>query len=167
MTTRLISAGLAGLALLLAAAAAPDKPTAPAKEPLQLSLVCDRTEYMHGEPGVRYLIAPTGTMKPALTVKNTSAAPVTLTFPSTQQVDFVIRDAKGAEVARWSKDRMFGMMLQEITLKPGEERTFSEQVKLGDVARPLPNGSYTVEGFLTAKPALTATASFRIIPTPP
>jgi hypothetical protein len=139
----------------------------PVVEPIQVTLSCDRTDYMHGEPGVRYLIAPTGAMRTSLAVKNTGAVSVTLEFPSAQQFDFVIRDAKGAEVKRWSEDRMFAQLRQEMTLKPGEQRTFGETVSLGGVGRPLPVGGYTLEGILTTRPPRTATASFRIVPTLP
>ena len=145
------------------------RPAAPksAPSPLQLTVVCDKAEYMHGEPGLRYFVAPTGTMQPTLLIKNTSAQPVTLQFSTAQQYDFIIRDAQGAVVKRWSEGRAFADAAQTLTLKAGEEKSFGERLSLGAVAKPLPVGKYTLEAVLAVKPPLTATASFRIIPTPP
>jgi hypothetical protein len=51
-----------------------------------------------------------------LSVANGGDAPVTLTFATSQRYDFVVVDESGAEVWRWSADRMFGQALSEVAL---------------------------------------------------
>lgn len=58
-----------------------------------------------------------------LQVTNASDAPVELEFPSGQSFDFVVARG-GAELWRWSADRMFTQAIRNETLAPGETRTY-------------------------------------------
>ena len=137
----------------------------PPAGPIQVTVKCDKKEYMHGEPGVVYIMAPTGRLKATLTAKNTSDKEQTLEFGG-QKYDFVIRDAKGNEVMRWSNGKAFIMILESVSLAAGKELSYSEQIPLGGVGKPLPEGSYTLEAVLTCDPTISTTIPFKIIPTP-
>jgi Intracellular proteinase inhibitor len=80
-------------------------------------------------------------------VANRGGEPRSLTFPSGQQGDVVLA-AGGAERYRWSRDKMFVMMLSERELAAGEEWGFA----LDDVLDAAP-GAYALEATVTARPA--------------
>lgn len=135
--------------------------------PIQVTVKLDRAEYIHGKPGVTYVMAPTGRLTATLTVKNVSPAEQKLTFSSGQKYDFVIRDARGGEIKRWSGDMMFTQALEDLTMAAGQEHTYKEVMNLGKPGKPLPLGGYTLEGILTCSTPLTsAPVPFKIIPTP-
>ena len=101
----------------------------------------------------------------ALTIRNTSDLPLTLTFPSGQQFDFEIRNERGEAVYRWSDGKFFTLALTQMDLSPGEQ-TFSAEIPLsneaGDVFSP---GEYTIEGWLTTigAAAYRASVGFEIL----
>lgn len=135
--------------------------------PIEITVTLDQAEYMHGQPGVNYVMAPTGKLTATLTVKNVSPAEQKLTFSSGQKYDFVIRDARGGEIKRWSGDMMFTQALEDLTMAAGQEHTYKEVMNLGKPGKPLPLGGYTLEGILTCSTPLTsAPVPFKIIPTP-
>jgi hypothetical protein len=75
---------------------------------------------------------------------NPTSSPVTLEFSTAQRYDFVVTDANGREVWRWSADRMFAQALGREVLAAGATRQYRE-VWVG--ARP---GRYTALGRVTA-----------------
>jgi len=62
----------------------------------------------------------------SLHVTNNDRKRVELQFPSGQTHDFVVLDASGAEVWRWSSGRLFTQALQNRVLEPHESTAFSE-----------------------------------------
>lgn len=54
-----------------------------------------------------------------LTVANGGREPVVLTYGTSQRYDFAVRDAAGAEVWRWSADRMFAQSVTEEAVPAG------------------------------------------------
>ena len=60
-----------------------------------------------------------------VTLKNASRSAINITFPTSQQYDFVLYDKKKIEIYRWSKKMVFSSKASEITLKPDEEKVFS------------------------------------------
>jgi hypothetical protein len=83
-----------------------------------------------------------------MTLRNT-AQPVTLTFPTGQTFDFVIRNEKGETVYRWSDGQAFPQIVRTEVFGPGE-KNFLLQVRLnGPDKNPLPQGHYVAEGWLT------------------
>ena len=79
------------------------------------------------------------------TVVNGGDTPVELTFRDACKVDYAVyegEDAGGAEVWRYSDDRMFAQALTAADLQPGEEASFEE-------TWPDPEpGAYTAEATL-------------------
>jgi hypothetical protein len=105
-----------------------------------------------GDLEVRLAVAPDapragGPVEWRFAVANRGGAPHRLTFRSGQQGDVVL-SAGGAERYRWSRDKMFVMMLSERELAAGEEWGFA----LDDVLDVEP-GRYALEATVTALPA--------------
>lgn len=62
----------------------------------------------------------------ALHVTNTADQPLEVRFSSGQTHDFAILNSGGAEVWRWSADRMFTQALQTRTVAAGQTVTYEE-----------------------------------------
>ena len=70
--------------------------------------------------------------------------PITLYYRTTQRYDIVIIDSEGNEVWRWSKDKEFGQVLEQVSLEANEWLTFDELWDQRDSAgQPVPPGNYT------------------------
>lgn len=78
-------------------------------------------------------------------VTNTAAAPLELTFPTSQRHDFVVEDLEGRTLWRWSDDRAFLQAVTHATLEPGETWTMESTWEPGAVA-----GELVATGRLTA-----------------
>lgn len=83
-------------------------------EALEVTLTLDRSAYEPGMP-----IAFT------IRVRNLSTQPVTLTFPTSQRFDVVIR--RDVAVSRWSQDKAFLQVQGSETWAPGQEVVYSDQ----------------------------------------
>ncbi len=127
--------------------------------PLRLELAVNKPVYVVGEP-----------VEVRLTLRNAGEAPVRVQFGSAQRFDVIVR-RRGALVWRWSYDKAFVQVIQEVTLSPGQTLAFNAawgQVDLqGRRAEP---GEYEIVGvFLGRSPDLpgaleTPALSFRIAP---
>ncbi|WP_010283420.1 BsuPI-related putative proteinase inhibitor [Bacillus timonensis] len=86
-----------------------------------------------------------------ISLKNTSEDTVKVTIPSGQKYEIVVTDANGKEVYRYSIDKMFIQSIEEIELKPGEEKVWEEpwEYTSNDGSR-LAAGEYKAIVFLTA-----------------
>ena len=105
-----------------------------------LSLQADRTIYRVGQRVVL-----------TLTVTNTGERPLRLMFPSAQVYDFVVRQ-DGREVWRWSRDKMFAMVLTEVLLLPGTSQSYSQPWDQVDTdGKPVLPGAYEVVGLLAGR----------------
>jgi len=72
-----------------------------------ISMSTDKMSYSVNEP-----------IKMTLKIFNYNEENVVFHFNTSQRYDFIIEDEEGNEVWRWSKDRMFAMVLGEETLGP-------------------------------------------------
>lgn len=61
-----------------------------------------------------------------LDVRNNTSRMVELRFPNGMTHEFIVQDASGKEVWRWSKSRMFTQGLQNKLVKAKEVATFRE-----------------------------------------
>ena len=59
------------------------------------------------------------TVEFTLVLGNPSASPLNLVFMSGQQHDFVVRDAQGRNLWRWSADKAFTRAVRKVTWPPG------------------------------------------------
>ena len=87
-----------------------------------------------------------------LTVTNKGNKPLELIFSSSQRYDFVV-EKEGKEIWRWSKDKLFAMMLGELTLQPDQSLVYQEIWAQEDNAGNLvPPGRCEIIGILKTAP---------------
>ena len=80
-----------------------------------------------------------------LTITIAASEPITLYYRTTQRYEIVISDAEGKEVWRWSKDKAFGEVLEQVSLQADETLGFDESWDQRDNdGQPVPAGNYTV-----------------------
>ena len=93
---------------------------------------------------------PTGeTITFVVTFRNRAATPRTLTLPTSQTLDCLVYAADHKEVWRHSSGRMFAQVITELTLKPGESRTFTATWNQADSkGKPVPPGEYEAVGLV-------------------
>lgn len=102
---------------------------------LSLSLTTSKSIYTTGEP-----------VKVTLTVTNITRHPVTLSFVSSKQYDFIIKQGDN-EIWRWSDGKMFAMALTSLTFGPQESRNFQVTWDQTDHAgHKIPSGFYEAVG---------------------
>ena len=101
-----------------------------------IAVMTDKMSYAVGEP-----------IKMTLKVFNYTKEDITFHFNTVQRYDFIIEDEKGNDIWRWSKDRMFAMVLGEEILGP----TNSEVIYTGGYTDKLSPGYYKVTGFFVAR----------------
>ncbi|PKM81149.1 MAG: hypothetical protein CVU89_10215 [Firmicutes bacterium HGW-Firmicutes-14] len=82
---------------------------------LYITLATEKEIYFPGEP-VRMYLAKT----------NFSLLPVTLRYPTTQRYDFSIT-GPGGEIWRWSADRLFNPVIEQVILGPGQHRLYAAE----------------------------------------
>jgi hypothetical protein len=97
------------------------------------------------------VINPWPTAQARLVVRNGTQFPVEFTFPTSQRFDFIVRDARGQEVLRWSDGRVFLQVVGRDTLA-NESRSYSADILLKSrEGKPLPAGFYALVGYLTTQ----------------
>ena len=101
-----------------------------------ISMTTDKIKYSIGEPII-------------MTVKifNYTKEDIAFHFNTSQRYDFIIEDEEGNEVWRWSKDRMFAMVLGEETLGP----TTPEIIYTLKYQGKLSSGYYKITGVFVAR----------------
>lgn len=103
----------------------------------ELVLDGNRRAFVQGEP-----IAMT------LGITNCGDEPVTRQYSSSQVYDFLVRDARGQEIWRWSHDWLFLAVITEQTFQPGETVIYAEAWNQDDNAgEQVPPGMYEVLGY--------------------
>ena len=84
-----------------------------------------------------------------LTLRVVQSGPLSLTFPTSQEFDVVVRNAAGAVVYRWSDRQAFAQSFHTLSVGPGE-KNYAVQFQLMDAqGNAFPEGSYTLEASLT------------------
>ncbi len=109
---------------------------------VSFALSLDGTVYTHEVSG------RPAQLSARLTLRNTSADPIELTFPSGQRFDLTLRNEKGEIVYRWSDGKAFTLALGSLEVGPGE-KNFVVVIQLASGGRNLPPGRYVAEGWLT------------------
>jgi hypothetical protein len=101
-----------------------------------ISMSTGKMNYSVGEPIVM-----------TLKVFNYTEEEMIFHFNTSQRYDFIIEDEEGEEIWRWSKDKMFAMVLGEEALGPhNPEVNYSAECK-----SKLSPGYYKVTGILVAQ----------------
>jgi hypothetical protein len=104
---------------------------------------------------------------------NTTCVPVRYNFTSSQRFDFEIRNARGELVWRWSDGLAFMPVMDTVTLCACCTNAadaacrmcivgYAEFVPLDPTGMVLPEGLYTLKGWLTADKTMEATITFEI-----
>ncbi|MBU4349638.1 hypothetical protein KJ599_04890 [bacterium] len=101
-----------------------------------VSISTDKISYSINEP-----------VKMTLKIFNYTEEDIVFHFNTSQRYDFIIEDEEGNEIWRWSKDRMFAMMLGEETLGP----TNTEVIYTAEYNDRLSTGYYKVTGIFVAQ----------------
>lgn len=101
-----------------------------------ISMITDKMNYSVGEPIIM-----------TLEVFNYTEEDIDFHFNTSQRYDFIIEDEEGEEIWRWSKDKMFAMVLGEEVLGPhNPEVNYSAECK-----SKLSLGYYKVTGIFVAQ----------------
>jgi len=107
-------------------------PPFPFEGPIGIDLTTYGTFHNQGEP-VR------------LTIAVAVSEPITLYYRTTQRYDIVVADEAGNEVWRWSKDKAFGEVVEQVRLETNGVLTFDESWDQRDNnGKPVAPGNYTV-----------------------
>ena len=101
-----------------------------------ISITTDKMSYSVGEP-----------IMMTLKILNYTKEDIVFHFNTSQRYDFIIEDEEGSEIWRWSKERMFAMVLGEETLGP----TNPEIIYTVEYKGKFSSGYYKVTGILIAK----------------
>lgn len=94
-------------------------------------------------------------------VRNNTGKMLRLTFPTTQRIEILTRDASGNVVDKWSDDRAFKPQDGIVIINPKERIEYIESVPTRDMKV---SESYTIQADVVGYPDYTATQT--IIPTP-
>ena len=122
-----------------------------AEPELSIELVLDEADYPASQPI---------TLTAKLTIRNWSADPVVLAFPSSQQYDLEIHNDQGDVVYSWSKGQAFSQSTTELQIQ--YEKEFSITAPAGS----LPPGKYVAQAWLTVEGpprAYSASARFHVM----
>ena len=101
-----------------------------------ISVMTNKMIYSVGEP-----------ITMTLKIFNYTEEDIFFHFNTSQRYDFIIEDEKGNEIWRWSKERMFTMVLGEETLGP----TNTKIIYTAEYRDKLSPGYYKIKGILVAK----------------
>lgn len=96
-----------------------------------------------------------------LIVSNKRNKVIKFIFPSAQKYDFVVKRNE-KEVWRWSKDKMFAMVLTEFMLEPRQSVIYQEKWEPQEFKDGKVNafGVYEIVGILKIKPEIISPSVF-------
>jgi len=96
-------------------------------------------------------------VKMTITAQNVGKRSIVLPLPSTQKVDFIVRDSSGNIVWRWSQSRAFLALLQSMIFARREMKKFTEVWNMKDnYGMRVKPGTYYVEGYIATNPQYPA-----------
>lgn len=96
-----------------------------------------------------------------LSLRNTRGKPVKLVFPSGQDYDVQIRDARNQVIYTWSASRSFIQLVREVEING--EKNWLVRLEPGADGLNLPPGTYTLTGILaTSSGRIEATVPFSV-----
>lgn len=70
-------------------------------------------------------------------------------FPSSQRFNYVLKNSEGDMVYNYSADKMFALVVEEVTIQPGESLQY--EIDLKEALPYIEAGTYTIEGWITAE----------------
>ena len=90
-------------------------------------------------------------LRARMTIRNSTEAPLTLNFLSSQRFDLVIRNTNREIVYSWSADKLFAQVLGTIDLNPGRQSFAAAAPLAAGENQPLPPGTYIADAWLTTE----------------
>ena len=93
-----------------------------------------------------FVVNATSGVEFKLNVRNNTSKMVELRFPNGMTHDFIVQDASGKEVWRWSKSRIFTQGMQNKLVKSKDVAEFSEDWDARNV-----HGKFTAIAMLTSE----------------
>lgn len=93
-------------------------------------------------PGASFSLQDRREISATMIVTNQSKQLTQLVFPTEQRFDFVIKDASGSVLERWSDDRVFEKEEGVLMINPGENVQFSGTLSTREMQ---PGQAYTLE----------------------
>lgn len=137
------------------------------------ALRLDRTTYSSRPNTIRCITTPcpgnevTAVAKASFTVTNGTSSPQTWSFRSGCQLEVELVASSGLVVKRLSDDRACTMALTQVTLAPGENRSFTADLPLADRDGLQLDGTFTVRARLipsggAAAPSATSSLTVRV-----
>ncbi len=104
-----------------------------------------------------YSASDSATLNARLSIRNSTAEPEVLTFPSGQLYDLEIRDEQGNVVYQWSRGKLFPQVITTLQLQ------FEKDYPIAAPLAGLPPGKYIVQAWLAVQgPPRAYSASSRI-----
>ncbi len=124
-----------------------EKPGNPLEtSPYHIEITIDKNTYSLGEK-----------IKMSIKVTNTSSEAVSSYYSSSQKFDFFVSDKDGAEVWRWSQNKMFLMEVIPFQLKTNEKLKFNYIWDQKDTSgKNVPEGEYYVTGTFMVSPKVNS-----------
>ena len=95
-------------------------------------------------------------LKVTLQLANKGKKLVQLTFPTTQRIEVLVRNAEGKMVEQWSEDQSFSDEPTLVAINPNERLEYSVSVSTRDMS---PGQGYSIEAFFPNYDQLTASKS--------
>jgi hypothetical protein len=100
-------------------------------------------------PGNTFLLSERREISATLSVKNPGRKLIALDFDTDQRFDFVIKDASGKELERWSNDRNFAQQQGVVMVNPEEKITYTATLSTRDMEA---GQTYYLEGSIAGNP---------------
>ncbi|UPM53455.1 BsuPI-related putative proteinase inhibitor [Gottfriedia acidiceleris] len=89
-----------------------------------------------------------GLVKTKYSLRNENKISANFTFPSSQTVDFTIKDGSGQVVYQSSREMAYAQVITNVVVPSGKAQVWEEQVNF--VNKNLPNGDYEITANIVA-----------------
>ena len=89
-----------------------------------------------------------GLVKMKYSLRNDNKISANFTFPSSQTVDFTIKDESGQVVYESSREMAYAQVITNVAVPSGKTQVWEEQVNFVD--KKLPNGNYEITANIVA-----------------
>ncbi len=135
------------------------------------AVTLDQSSYTSTPNTIRCITQPcpsnqkTAVAKVTLTVRNTTANPITWSFASGCGTDVELLTAAGALMTRLNQSRVCTQQLRDLTLAAGQTQTWKEELVLEDANHVQVEGTFTVRARVmgdAGRPAATAPLTVHI-----
>ncbi len=89
-----------------------------------------------------------GLVKMKYSIRNDNKIPANFTFPSSQTIDFTIKDESGQVVYQSSREMAYAQVITNVAIPDGKSQVWEEQVNFVD--KNLPYGNYEITANIVA-----------------